>query len=32
MYRNVSKMIREFGEEYKIVPDTWIFPEDLRRF
>jgi len=32
MYRHVSKMIREFGEEYRIVPKTWIFPEDLRRF
>lgn len=32
MYRHVSRMIREFGEEYRIVPKTWIFPEDLRRF
>ena len=32
MYRHVSKMTREFGEEYRIVPKTWIFPEDIRRF
>jgi hypothetical protein len=25
-------MIREFGEEYRIVPKTWIFPEDISRF
>ncbi len=25
-------MTREFGEEYRIVPKTWIFPEDIRRF
>ena len=25
-------MIRDFGEDYKIVPKTWILPEDLRRF
>lgn len=28
----MSKMIREFGDEYRIVPKTWILPEDLRRF
>jgi len=32
LWRNVSKMMREFGEEYRIVPKTWILPEDLRRF
>jgi tubulin polyglutamylase TTLL4 len=32
MYRNISKMIREFGEEFRIVPKTWILPEDYRRF
>jgi tubulin polyglutamylase TTLL4 len=31
MYRNISKMIREFGEEYRIVPKTWILPEDYKR-
>jgi hypothetical protein len=24
-------MIREFGEECRIVPKTWILPEDTRR-
>jgi hypothetical protein len=32
LYRNVFKMIRDFGDEYRIVPKTWILPEDLRRF
>lgn len=32
MYRHISRMIREYGEEYRIVPKTWIFPEDIRRF
>lgn len=31
MYRNVSKMTREFGEEFRIVPKTWILPEDHKR-
>ena len=32
MYRNISAQIREFGEEYNIVPRTWILPYDLRPF
>ena len=32
MYRNIYKMIREHGEEYKIVPKTWILPEDYSKF
>ena len=32
MYRNISAQIREFGEEYNIVPRTWILPYDLRIF
>jgi len=32
MYRHVSKMTREFGDEYRLVPKTWILPEDYRRF
>ena len=25
-------MTREFGDEYRLVPKTWILPEDYRRF
>ena len=25
-------MIRNFGDEYKIVPKTWILPDDYRKF
>lgn len=25
-------MIKEFGEDFRIVPKTWILPEDYRRF
>jgi tubulin polyglutamylase TTLL4 len=32
MYRNIAAQIREFGEEYNIVPKTWILPHDLRSF
>jgi tubulin polyglutamylase TTLL4 len=32
MYRNISRMIRDYGSEYRIVPKTWILPEDLSRF
>ena len=32
MYRNISSQIREFGEEYNIVPRTWILPYDLGIF
>lgn len=32
MFRNMSAQIREFGEEYNIVPKTWILPYDLRLF
>ena len=32
MYRNIAAMIREFGEDYNIVPKTWILPHDLRAF
>jgi hypothetical protein len=32
MYRNISKMIREFGDDYRIVPKTYILPDDYRKF
>ena len=32
MYRNISAQMREFGEEYTIVPKTWLLPYDLRIF
>ena len=32
MWRNISKMMRDFGEEYRICPKTWILPEDYKRF
>ena len=32
MYRNIFAQIREFGEEYNIVPKTWILPYDIRLF
>ena len=32
MWRNIGRMIREHGDEYRIVPKTWILPEDYRRF
>jgi hypothetical protein len=32
MYKNISKMIREYGEEYRIVPKTYVLPEDYRKF
>jgi hypothetical protein len=32
MYKNISKMIREHGEEYRIVPKTYVLPEDYRKF
>ena len=32
MFRNISAQMREYGEEYNIVPKTWILPYDLRLF
>ena len=32
MYRNIFAQMREFGEEYQIVPKTWILPYDIRLF
>ena len=32
MYRNIYRMIRKYGEDYRIVPKTYILPEDYRRF
>jgi len=32
MWKNISKMKRQFGSEYSICPKTYIFPHDYRRF
>ena len=32
IWRNVSRMMRKFGKEYNIVPQTYILPEDYRKF
>jgi len=32
LWRNISKMIRDYGPEYKICPKTWILQEDYKRF
>jgi len=32
MWRNISKMVRQFGSEYEITPQTYILPEDYKWF
>lgn len=32
MWKNVSRLKRQFGAEYNICPKTYIFPHDYRRF
>lgn len=32
MWKNISRLKRQFGSEYNICPKTYIFPHDYRRF
>jgi Tubulin-tyrosine ligase family len=32
MWRNVQRMKRVFGKDYDIAPNTYIFPEDYKRW
>lgn len=32
MWKNISKLKRQFGEDYNICPKTYIFPHDYKRF
>lgn len=32
MWKNISRLKRQFGSEYNICPKTYVFPHDYRRF